>query len=167
MDDAEILRRAIDETRKDTDPLMAICLSCAVPLWIEKVRDWSPDMRMVHAHAAGKVIAYGSGAAAVATSGKERNKASSKKRKGKKGIDTKPREGPAEVFNALACGLAILAYCPGGVTWGGSHWEAKDTEKPSDNDLLHERVEGQRWEAKDVKLNDNDFLPERVDVKDG
>jgi hypothetical protein len=126
MDDAEILRRSIEETRRDTDPLMAICLSFAVPLWIDMVRTWSPDMRQVRAHEAGQVIAYGAGAAAVATAGKERNKTSSKKRKGKKGTALKPREGPAEVFNSIACGLAILAYCPGGVTWGGSHWEAKD-----------------------------------------
>jgi hypothetical protein len=113
MDDAEILRRSIEETRRDTDPLMAICLSCAVPLWIEKVRQWTPDMRQVKAHAASHVICYGSGAADVATGGKERGKG---RRKG----------AAAEVFNSIACGLAILAFCPGGVTWGGNHWEVND-----------------------------------------
>jgi hypothetical protein len=30
----------------------------------------------------------------------------------------------AEVFNALADGLAVLAFCPGGVKFLGQHWEA-------------------------------------------
>ena len=30
----------------------------------------------------------------------------------------------AGVFNAMARGLAILAFCPGGVTFFGQHWEA-------------------------------------------
>ena len=30
----------------------------------------------------------------------------------------------ARVFNALAASLAILAFCPGGVTFLGEHWEA-------------------------------------------
>jgi hypothetical protein len=126
MDDAEILRRSIEETKKDTDPLLHISLMCAVPLWIEVVRGWSPDMRMVKAHAASHTIAYGAGAADVATGGRERRGKKGKgKKKAKMGTSTKPREGAAEVFNSIACGLAILAYCPGGVTWGGSHWEVK------------------------------------------
>lgn len=32
------------------------------------------------------------------------------------------RVGTAEVFNALAKGLAALALSPGGVTWSGLHW---------------------------------------------
>jgi hypothetical protein len=113
MDNAEILRRQILETREATDPLMAICLSAAVPLWIEKVRAWTPEERQANAHAAGHMIAYGAGAAAVATGGKERNKSTRKR----------PDQGAAEVFNSIACGLAILAYCPGGVTFAGQHWE--------------------------------------------
>jgi hypothetical protein len=131
MDDAEILRRSIEETRDATDPLMALCLSFAVPLWIDMVRSWTPEARQAKAQAAGHMIAYGAGAADVATGGKERGKG---RRKG----------AAAEVFNAVACGLAILAYQPGGVTWGGSHWEARDT----------------------AKHKENDFLPEWVDVKD-
>jgi hypothetical protein len=111
MDDAEILRRSIEETRDGTDPLMALCLSFAVPLWIDMVRTWPWEERRAKAKAASHVIAYGEGAAHVATAGKERGK-------GRRGE-------AAKVFNAVACGLAILAYCPGGVTWGGNHWEAK------------------------------------------
>lgn len=112
MDDAEILRRSLEESRGEVDPLLSICLSCAVPLWIEKVRSWTSEEREAKAHAAGHTIAYGSGAAAVATGGKERSK---KKR---------PNQGAGEVFNAMAMGLALLAYCPGGVTFAGNHWEA-------------------------------------------
>jgi hypothetical protein len=125
MDDAEMLRRTIEETPRDTDPLLAISLSCAVPLWIEKVRGWDKREREAKANAAGHTVAYGAGAADVATAGRERRGKRGTKKKGKaKGTSAKPREGAAEVFNSIACGLAILAYCPGGVTWGGNHWEA-------------------------------------------
>ena len=112
MTDDDVLRRSIEESRGEVDPLLAVCLSCAVPLWIERVRRWDPTVRQTHAQEAGHVIAYGAGAAAVATGGKERSR---KKR---------PNKGASEVFNAMACGIAILAYCPGGVTFAGNHWEA-------------------------------------------
>lgn len=35
---------------------------------------------------------------------------------------SKKSGGAARVFNALAQGLAALAYCPGGVTFAGRHW---------------------------------------------
>ena len=35
----------------------------------------------------------------------------------------KKRGQAAEVFNALARGLALLAFAPGGVTFSGKHWE--------------------------------------------
>ena len=34
----------------------------------------------------------------------------------------------ARVFNALAKSLAVLAFCPGGVTLFGQHWEATRDE---------------------------------------
>lgn len=111
MDDAEILRRKLEETRESTDPHMALCLSFAVPLWIDIVRGWDPKEREAKAHAAGHTIAYGAGAAHVATGGKERGK-------GRTG-------DAATVFNSIACGLAILAFSPGGVTFAGRHWEAR------------------------------------------
>ena len=43
----------------------------------------------------------------------------------------------ARVFNALAASLAILAFCPGGVTFLGEHWEVqydgKVQKETSDN----------------------------------
>ncbi len=32
----------------------------------------------------------------------------------------------ASMFNGLVRALAVLAYCPGGVTFQGLHWEATD-----------------------------------------
>lgn len=32
----------------------------------------------------------------------------------------------ARVFNAVADGLALLAFCPGGVHWRGRHWVAAE-----------------------------------------
>ena len=31
----------------------------------------------------------------------------------------------AQVFNALARGIAVLSFCPGGVTLFGEHWESR------------------------------------------
>jgi hypothetical protein len=112
VDDAEVFRRSLEETRRDTDPLLAVALQFAVPMWIEQVKAWSHNERQARAHAASDVIAYGGGAAHVATAGKERGR-------GKKGE-------AAQVFNAIACGLAILSFCRDGVTWAGSHWETRD-----------------------------------------
>jgi hypothetical protein len=105
----EILRRSIEEGRSCVDPLLEVALSFAVPLWIDQVREWSPEERQAKAGAASHLIAYGNGAAFVATAGQERGKG-------------KPGE-VAQVFNSVACGLALLSFCPGGVTWGGQHWE--------------------------------------------
>lgn len=115
MTDLEVLSRAIEESRGTLDPLLSVCLSLAVPLWIDRVRSWTPEERQAKAHAAGHMVAYGAGAAAVATAGKER---------GKKGKKKRPNQGAADVFNAMACGLALLAFCPGGITFAGQHWEA-------------------------------------------
>jgi hypothetical protein len=41
------------------------------------------------------------------------------------------RGEPAKVFNALAKGLAALAYCPGGVTFAGRHWCAAECDCPA------------------------------------
>lgn len=39
----------------------------------------------------------------------------------------------AEIFNALADGLAVLAFCPGGVKFLGHHWDATTEAKgPTD-----------------------------------
>jgi hypothetical protein len=36
-----------------------------------------------------------------------------------------PKGETAEAFNDLAKGIALLSFCPGGVTCFGRHWETK------------------------------------------
>ena len=81
--------------------LLSISLSAAVPLWIEKLKPLEPEQRIARASglsdtiaAHGDIILY---------------------RGGKKGES-------AKAFNALAEGLAIGAFQPGGVTAFGQHW---------------------------------------------
>ena len=80
--------------------LLRCALEVAVPLWIERVRDWSEAerarRRAVCSQAVAKhgdVILY-----------RERGKT-------------------ADAFNRLAEGLALLAFVPGGVTLGDLHFE--------------------------------------------
>ena len=42
----------------------------------------------------------------------------------------KKRGRSAEAFNRLAEGIACLAFCPGGVTAFGTHWERQRTYQP-------------------------------------
>jgi hypothetical protein len=41
------------------------------------------------------------------------------------GRTAKSREHTAEAFNALAYGIAVAAMQPGGIHYGGVHWEAR------------------------------------------
>jgi hypothetical protein len=41
------------------------------------------------------------------------------------GKTPKSRQHTAEAFNALAFGIAVAAMQPGGIHYGGVHWEAK------------------------------------------
>lgn len=81
--------------------LLPIALSAAVPLWIEKLRPLEPEQRLARASGLADVI--GSKGDIILYRG------------GKKGES-------AKAFNALAEGLAIGAFQPGGVTAFGSHW---------------------------------------------
>lgn len=80
-------------------------ISAAVPLWILKIESeqWSPDRRVTEAHecadvivSKGDILQFGGG----------------------------KRGEVAKAFNALAKGLACLAFAPGGVTFGRNHWAA-------------------------------------------
>lgn len=44
------------------------------------------------------------------------------------GRTPKGQPAVAHIFNELADALAVLAFCPGGVTLFGSHWEAQRAE---------------------------------------
>ena len=100
--------------------MIDIALSAAVPLWIERVRGMTPRERAELAAAAARVIAlgekhdevrgqHGAGPALLAC-GEKASGANA--------------GGPAAVFNAIAAGLAVIAYQPGGVSYAGLHWEA-------------------------------------------
>ena len=86
------------------NPLLIIALEAAVPLWIHKMRDWPFDRIQARAQELGGVIASTSD-----------NVLYKSKKAGK----------TAEAFNALAEGLACLAFVPGGVRAFGLHFEAK------------------------------------------
>lgn len=83
--------------------LLTSTLSLAVPLWIEKVRSYSEEVRLERARECGQVIA-------------------------EKGdvlqFKSKKKGESAKAFNALAEGLACAAYQPGGITFAGMHFEA-------------------------------------------
>jgi hypothetical protein len=87
------------------ETLIKSALTVAVPIWIAAVREMTPEQRMERAHdcleriqSAGENILY---------------------RSKKEGVS-------ADGFNAVAEGIACLAFCPGGVTVFDQHWEAAE-----------------------------------------
>jgi len=99
---ATLLRREGEEVTPESAELLKSALSAAVPLWIEKLKQEGTDSVDAGAIAEtiafkGDIIMYGS------------------KKKGE----------AAAAFNELAKGLALLSFCPGGVTFAGLHFEAK------------------------------------------
>lgn len=108
--DEEILRMRIDESAGDLDPITKACLGMAVPMWIDRMQYWRPAYREETAHKLAEVVAYEQSVAALCDT-----EARGTARKGDLG----------KAFNAIAQGLACLAFCPGGVVFAGSHWEAK------------------------------------------
>ena len=87
--------------------LLRTCLCVTVPLWIQvwklRVASWSDALVRERGSLLSTIVASQGDIIQF--------------RGGKKG-DT------AAAFNALAEGVALLAYCPGGVTFLGDHWEA-------------------------------------------
>jgi hypothetical protein len=81
--------------------LLSVSLSAAVPLWIEKLRPLDPEQRIARASGLADIIAS-QGDIILYRS----------KKKGES----------AKAFNALAEGLAIGAFQPGGVTAFGQHF---------------------------------------------
>ncbi len=94
--------RAAFRLDKIAAPLL-IALEAAVPLAILEMRRLSPEMRIEIAHGLAETVASKSDILMFGS-----------KKKGE----------VAEIFNAVARGLAACAYQPGGVTWCGIHWEA-------------------------------------------
>jgi hypothetical protein len=107
--DDEILRMRIEESRGGLDPVTTAFLGLTVPMWIEMMRPWHPERRVRKGHELVELIAYEQAIAAM--------------------CDTEARGtikpgGLTKAFNAIAQGLACLAYCPGGIVFAGHHWEA-------------------------------------------
>lgn len=81
----------------ETEPLI-IALDAAVPLHVLLMRDWPEHRRINEARWAAQVVAA------------------------KGDVLQFGGRGAAHAFNALAKGLAVAAYAPGGVTFSGRHW---------------------------------------------
>lgn len=83
--------------------LLRIALGAAVPLWIHEFRKLTPEERIKIVRECGDIVA-------------------------EKGdviqFKSKKRGETAKAFNALAKGIAVLAFSPGGVTFLGDHYEA-------------------------------------------
>jgi hypothetical protein len=112
----ELLGMRIAESEHDAPPLMRLFLSTSVPLWIDRVRYWRPAYREQKAHEIGEEIAASQ--ALVADENVE-----GRVGKGERG-------DVADGFNLLAQGLALLAFCPGGVVFAGHHWEVTREPPP-------------------------------------
>ena len=76
-------------------------LALAVPLWIWELWDVSDQARAARARRCAQIVA-------------ERGDVLM--------FGSKSRGKAAEVFNALAEGIACAAYQPGGITFAGRHW---------------------------------------------
>lgn len=113
--DAELLDMRLEESAREADglggPWFLPLLIDAVPLWIQRHAATPPDARVARAHALGELIAYSQASAAIADPD-----ARGTERKGSIG----------ELFNAVAEGLAIGAYCPGGALFAGHLWQVVD-----------------------------------------
>lgn len=107
--DEDLLRMRIQESRGGLDLITSACLGVAVPMWIDRMRFWLPRERQQRAHALVEIIAHHQAIAAICDT-----EARGTARRGDLGV----------AFNAIAEGLACLAYCPGGVVFAGHHWEA-------------------------------------------
>jgi len=85
--------------------MLATCLDAAVPLWIEQFRklpeeEWQRMLDEINKDFSAKMECV---------------------------IHRKEGE-TAQAFNDLARAIALLSFCPGGVTCFGRHWETRRIE---------------------------------------
>lgn len=108
----ELLEMRLQESERDMadigGPWFLPLLFDAVPGWIERHARTPPAEREARAHTLGEIIAYSQGAAAICDSDAR---------------GTEEDGATAAVFNAIAEGLAIGAFCPGGAMFAGRLWE--------------------------------------------
>lgn len=112
----QLLQMRLEESQGDIDPMTRSMLGFAVPMWIDKMRFWRWEYRQQVAVLCGDVISHHQGIAAICDTA-----ARGTARKGDLAL----------CFNALAQGLALLAFCPGGIVFAGHHWEAHTPEVPA------------------------------------
>lgn len=112
----DLLRMRIEESVGDTDAITRSLLGFAVPIWIDKMRFWRWEYRQQVAALCQEVISHHQGIAAICDT-----EARGTARKGDLAL----------CFNAMAQGLALLAFCPGGIVFAGHHWEAQTPEVPA------------------------------------
>ena len=84
--------------------MLEAALGCAVPLWIAKLKQQPHDVILARAQVLATTVA------STADNVLYRSK--------KKGET-------AKAFNALAEAIAVLSFCPGGITFRGLHFEAQ------------------------------------------
>lgn len=106
MPDLGLTLSTIAEHAKDAPPesaLIMATLEVAVPLWIMRVRTWDEETRMSRGRIVGYILAE----------------------HGDDILFRGPKKGDTtRAFNAMAEGLAIAAFSPGGVTFFGRTWTA-------------------------------------------
>lgn len=113
---------------------LALALSFAVPLWLERVRALTPEERQQRAVACGRIVSLGATVTDWSRCNAEWGESGPPPpSQGDVGpallaVGERPRGKNvgkvAAVFDALAEGLALLALENGGVTFLGRHWEA-------------------------------------------
>ena len=114
----DLLALRIQESRDDVGELTRTFLGLAVPMWIDKMRWWRPAYREQLAHKIGEEI--GAAQSLIADENAEGR------------VPRSERGAVAADFNLIAQGLALLAFCPGGVVFAGHHWEAQQGELPAE-----------------------------------
>jgi len=90
----------------ETETLLKLSLEVAVPLWIERIKQSGEPWDQMLSRAKHISTILGSTADMVLYRGKKAGES-------------------ANAFNALAEGIAILSFAPGGVRAFGVHWETK------------------------------------------
>lgn len=112
----ELLEMRLAESERESSelggPWFLPLLFEAVPGWIERHAATPPAQREARAHALGELVAYSQGAAAICDPDAR---------------GTETESDVAEVFNAIAEGLAIGAFSPGGALFAGRLWEVDGT----------------------------------------
>jgi hypothetical protein len=108
----ELLEMRLEQSERESDGIggqwFLPLLFEAVPGWIQRHAATPPAEREARAHVLGEIIAYSQGAAAICDPDAR---------------GTEQLGQVAQVFDAIAEGLAIGAFSPGGALFAGRLWE--------------------------------------------